>query len=146
MLEAGAEIVTPVCTVAATGCIFWSVTQRTTNINLIHLTRVLSSNFKPFISSNLPVLTMILCTSLQTRTRRHREISAAAEQSFSSTTRRRSHHRVSGAGRRRDGAGSTPGEPSRMTRTRKTIRMTKSATFGSSTSLYSAISSTRKLR
>lgn len=74
------------------------------------------------------------------RTRRHRGILAVAVQSFSSTTRRTSHHRAGGVGRRRDGAGFTPEEPSRTTRTRKTIRMMRSATFGSSAPFYSAIS------
>lgn len=78
--------------------------------------------------------------SQQTRSRRHRGTSAAAVQSFSSMTRRTSSHRAAGAGRSKDGAGSTPEEPSRTTRMRKTIRMMRLATFGSSAPFYSAIS------
>lgn len=71
--------------------------------------------------------------TLQMRTRRHRGILAAEAESFSLTTRRRrSPRRVGGAGRRREGVGFTPGEPSRTTRTRKTIRMMRLATLGSS--------------
>lgn len=66
------------------------------------------------------------------RTRRHRGILAAAVQLFSSMTRKKSHHRAGGADRRREGVGFTPEEPLRTTRTRKTIRMMRSATLGSS--------------